>query len=130
MLVSQRPSEVDATVLSQCNSWIVLRITSDTDRDHVRAVLPDSVAGLSRILSGLRQREAIVLGQAVSMPARVRVRQLPEDQLPASADISFLDGWKNEPPSTEQLSAIVKRWRYQQRLPNPGDANPPDNAPF
>ena len=47
-LISQRPSEVEATVLSQCNSWIVLRITNEADRAHVRGMLPDSMAGLTR----------------------------------------------------------------------------------
>lgn len=64
LLVSQRPSEVEATVLSQCNSWIVLRITNDSDREHVRSILPDSMAGLTKMLSGLRRQEAIFVGQA------------------------------------------------------------------
>lgn len=59
LLVSQRPSEVEATVLSQCNSWIILRITNDADREHVRAILPDSMAGLTKMLSGLRRQEEL-----------------------------------------------------------------------
>ena len=51
LLVSQRPSEVETTVLSQCNSWIVLRITNEADRAHVRGVLPDSMAGLTKMLA-------------------------------------------------------------------------------
>jgi uncharacterized protein len=70
LLVSQRPSEVDATVLSQCNSWIILRITNDADREHVRAILPDSMAGLTKMLSGLRRQEAIFVGQAAILPSR------------------------------------------------------------
>jgi len=60
MLVSQRPGEVEATVLSQCNSWLVLRITNESDSAHVRAVLPDSMSGLSAVLAGLRRQEAIL----------------------------------------------------------------------
>jgi len=89
MLVSQRPSEVDATVLSQCNSWVVLRITNDSDREHVRAILPDSLVGLTKVLSGLRQREAIVVGQATALPSRILIRKLDQSQLPRSNDISF-----------------------------------------
>ena len=63
LLVSQRPSEVEATVLSQCNSWIVLRVTNESDRGHVKAILPDSMAGLTKMLSGLRRQEAIFVGQ-------------------------------------------------------------------
>ena len=64
-LVSQRPSEVETTVLSQCNSWIVLRITNEADRAHVRGVLPDSMAGLTKMLSGLRRQEAIFVGKLI-----------------------------------------------------------------
>ena len=62
-LVSQRPSEVEATVLSQCNSWIVLRITNEADRAHVRGILPDSMAGLTKMLSGLRRQEAVFVAK-------------------------------------------------------------------
>lgn len=87
LLVSQRPSEVEATVLSQCNSWIVLRITNDADREHVRSVLPDSMSGLTKMLSGLRRQEAIFVGQAATLPTRVMIRSLSAEQLPRSNDI-------------------------------------------
>lgn len=76
ILVSQRPSEVEATVLSQCNTWIVLRITNDTDREHVRSILPDSLVGLTKVLSGLRRQEAIFTGQAAMLPSRILIRSL------------------------------------------------------
>ena len=87
LLVSQRPSEVEATVLSQCNSWIVLRIANDADREHVKAILPDSMAGLTKMLSGLRRQEAIFVGQAAVLPSRVLIRTLTPEQLPRSNDI-------------------------------------------
>ncbi len=115
MLVSQRPSEVEATVLSQCNSWIVLRITNESDRDHVRGVLPDSMIGLTKMLSGLRRQEAIFVGQAAMLPSRIMVRDLAEDQLPKSCDIDFNKGWQGIPMSEDQLKVVANRWRYQQR---------------
>lgn len=115
MLVSQRPSEVEATVLSQCNSWIVHRVTNDADRDHVRSILPDSVSGLSKMLSGLRRREAIFVGQAAMLPSRILVDSLPEERLPQSHDINFDTGWKNEPMAAPQLNEVARRWRYQER---------------
>ena len=63
MLVSQRPSEVEATVLSQCNSWIVLRITNEADREHVKGILPDSMAGLTKMLSDFVGRRPFLLGR-------------------------------------------------------------------
>ena len=114
-LVSQRPSEVEATVLSQCNSWIVLRITNEADRAHVRGVLPDSMAGLTKMLSGLRRQEAIFVGQAAMLPSRVMIRDLDDDQLPRSNDIDFDKGWQSEGMSKEALKAVSNRWRYQKR---------------
>ena len=115
MLVSQRPSDVEATVLSQCNSWIVLRITNDADRDHVRSILPDSMAGLTKMLSGLRRREAIFVGQAAVLPSRIMIRALKDDQLPRSKDIDFGEGWCSEPLTEAELVSLGNRWRYQQR---------------
>ena len=117
LLVSQRPSEVEATVLSQCNSWIVLRITNDSDRSHVHAILPDSLAGLTKVLSGLRRREAIFVGQAAMLPSRIMIRDLVRDQkpLPRSQDIDFDAGWQSAPITDEHLLEVGKRWRLQSR---------------
>lgn len=115
LLVSQRPSEVEATVLSQCNSWIVLRITNDADREHVRSILPDSMSGLTKMLSGLRRQEAIFVGQAAMLPSRILVRSLEQNQLPRSHDIDFDSGWQNDPMTSEQLKSVAERWRYQQK---------------
>ncbi|MFM5465087.1 ATP-binding protein [Aeromonas simiae] len=113
LLVSQRPSEVEATVLSQCNSWIVLRITNDADREHVRSVLPDSMSGLTKMLSGLRRQEAIFVGQAATLPTRVMIRSLSAEQLPRSNDIDFDKGWQKQAMTLEQIDSVVTKWRYQ-----------------
>ncbi len=117
MLVSQRPSEVEATVLSQCNSWIVLRITNDSDRSHVQGILPDSLAGLTKILSGLRRREAIFVGQAAVLPSRILIRDLVKagKPLPRSQDIDFDKGWQSDPITDSHLAEIGNRWRLQRR---------------
>ncbi len=114
-LVSQRPSEVETTVLSQCNSWIVLRISNEADREHVRGVLPDSMSGLTKMLSGLRRQEAIFVGQAAMLPSRIMIRDLADDQLPKSNDINFDKGWQSDLMTEDQLKAIANRWRYQKR---------------
>ena len=115
LLVSQRPSEVEATVLSQCNSWIVLRITNDADREHVRSILPDSMSGLTKMLSGLRRQEAIFVGQAAMLPSRILIRDLKPEQLPKSNDIDFDKGWQNDATPDAQIQEVVNRWRYQRR---------------
>ncbi len=115
LLVSQRPSEVEATVLSQCNSWVVLRVTNDSDCKHVKAILPDSMAGLTKMLSGLRRQEAIFVGQAATLPSRILIRDLLPEQRPKSNDIDFDKGWQSAAMSDVQLKVVANRWRYQRR---------------
>ena len=114
-LVSQRPSEVESTVLSQCNSWIVLRTTNESDRNHVRGVLPDALEGLTKMLSGLRRQEAIFVGQAATLPSRIMIRNLSPDELPSSNDIDFDNGWQTDAMTDAKLIEIAERWRYQKR---------------
>ena len=116
ILVSQRPSEVEETVLSQCNSWIVLRIANEEDQQHVRSVLPDSLAGLTKILPGLRRREAIFVGQAAMLPSRIMLNYLDKKHLPRSNDIDFDKGWQNESINSKQILEIGNRWRLQEKI--------------
>lgn len=118
ILVSQRPSEVEATVLSQCNSWLVMRITNESDRSHVQGILPDSLSNLTKVLSGLRRREAIFVGQAAVLPSRILIRDLIKDgkSLPRSQDIDFDKGWQRETMTDEQINEVSKRWRTQSRI--------------
>ena len=109
MLVSQRPSDIEDTVISQCNSWIVLRLANSSDQEHVARILPDSLAGMTRMLSSLPRQEALFVGEAASIPARIRLRTLNRDQLPNSNDISFADGWSSEGTTTDSLNDVVRR---------------------
>ena len=110
MLVSQRPSDVEATVLSQCNSWIILRLTNSSDQEHVSKFLPDSLLGLTKMLPSLVRREAIFVGEAAALPSRIKINELDESQLPDSNDISFVRGWVNPPTNLESLKKIGSRW--------------------
>lgn len=115
MLVSQRPSDLEATVLSQCNSWLVLRITNEADRNHVVGLLPDAMSGLGKMLSGLRRQEAIFVGQAAMLPSRIMIKSLEDSKLPESNDINFDEGWQNPALTAPQLADVVSKWRYQRR---------------
>lgn len=116
MLVSQRPADVEGTVLSQCNSWLVLRLTNATDQSHVTRFLPDNLAGLARLLPSLSRQEAIFVGDAAPLPARIRIRSLEKAQLPKSDDISFGNGWQNPPVSLDEIQVVVNRWRRDGTL--------------
>lgn len=111
MLVSQRPSDVERTVLSQCNSWLVMRLTNAGDQDFVMRFLPDSLSGLARVLSSLSRQEALFVGEAAAIPARVTIRTLREDQLPDSRDISFVNGWAQPPIADAEVAKVTVRWR-------------------
>lgn len=109
VLVSQRPSDVEGTVISQCNSWIVLRLTNSRDQEHVSRFLPDSLSGMTKQLSSLPRQEAIFVGEASALPARIRLRTLRPEQLPRSADISFAKAWSSDPISQDDLIVITDR---------------------
>jgi uncharacterized protein DUF87 len=107
LLVTQRPSELPDTALSQVGTIIALRLTNGTDQNTVKAALPDAVAGLADALPSLRTGEAIVVGEAVTLPTRVLI-DLPEPR--PDADDPPLDPWRR-PATVNAVSGAVKRWR-------------------
>ncbi|WP_417535130.1 ATP-binding protein [Methylophaga sp.] len=109
MLVSQRPADVDSTVISQCGTWVVLRLTNSADQQHVSRFLPDGLSGMVGALPILSQQEAIFVGEGAALPSRVRIRDLKEDQLPKSNTIPFAQGWASDRLELEKLKEISKR---------------------
>lgn len=109
-VISQRPREVSATILSQCNSFLCLRISNPDDQSYVRNLLPDSVRGIASMFSTLRRGESILLGDSVMMPTRIRID--PPNPAPISDDASFYKAW-NEPPKDIDFAKVLKAWRNQ-----------------
>lgn len=109
LLVSQRPSDVESTVLSQCNTWIVLRLTNSTDQAHVARMLPDALGGMIALLSTLPRQEALFVGEAAALPARIKLKTLSAEHLPRSTDIAFAAGWTEPFPSAEALGEVARR---------------------
>lgn len=93
VLSSQRPSELSPTVLSQCNSYLLHRISNDRDQELVHKLVPDNLRGLLRDLPSLPSRHAILLGWASELPVLVQMNALPESQRPKSDDPDFWDVW-------------------------------------
>ena len=109
-VISQRPREVSSTILSQCGSFLCLRISNPDDQSYVRNLLPDSVRGITAMFSTLRRGEAILLGDSVIMPTRIRIdRPAPR---PESADASFSNTWLKDPVDID-MEAILAAWRNQ-----------------
>jgi len=113
MVVSQRPVEVSETILSQCNNFVILRLTNPLDQNYVRKLVPDSFAGLVDVLPALRQGEALIVGEAISMPLRIQI-DFPNPE-PESADIKFYEKWKKSEARTK-ISEVVDRWWKQEKI--------------
>jgi len=96
VLSSQRPSELSPTVLSQCNSYLLHRISNDRDQALIHKLVPDNLRGLLRDLPSLPSRHAILLGWASELPVMVQMNSLPENQRPKSDDPDFWVVWSGE----------------------------------
>jgi DNA helicase HerA-like ATPase len=111
-VVSQRPHELSETVLSQCSSYICMRISNPDDQEYVRALVPDSARGILESLSSLAQGEAIATGEASPMPMRFKVTM--PDPPPNAQDIDYAGMWSKGPTETD-VDHIVDCWRRQRR---------------
>jgi len=109
MLVSQRPADVESTVIAQCGTWLVLRLTNAADQQHVSRFLPDGFSGMTKALPNLAQQEAIFVGEGAAMPARVRIRDLSEDELPKSETAKFAKGWILDRLTEAEIAEIANR---------------------
>lgn len=109
MLVSQRPADVESTVISQCGTWLVLRLTNQADQLHVARFLPDGLSGMTKALPSLGQQEAIFVGEGASLPARIKIRDLEEEKLPRSQSAKFAEGWAGTGLSSAELETITHR---------------------
>ena len=115
MIVSQRPSEVDETILSQCGTFIALRLSNSSDRSKVQASLPDNLAGVVESLPVLRVGEAIVTGEAARLPIRCRITLPNEQNRPNSEDPEVSVNWRRKRIS-ENYGRVSASWRSQNPL--------------
>jgi DNA helicase HerA-like ATPase len=111
VLSSQRPSELSPTVLSQCNSYLLHRISNDLDQELVRKLVPDNLRGLLRDLPSLPSRNAVLLGWASELPVLVQINALPEHQRPKSDDPDFWDVWSGKEERDVDWKAIADEWQ-------------------
>jgi len=124
VVVSQRPSEVDSTILSQCGTMIAMRLSNASDRSHVTSVASDNLEGLFAMLPVLRTGEALVVGEAVSIPMRVMVDPPPLHKRPDSKDPKVVvrtevrdahgrpSGWNSTMPGKDYRQ-LAESWRWQ-----------------
>ena len=110
-VVSQRPAELDPTILSQCSTIFAMRLANERDQDIVRAAIFDTAASLLDFLPSLGTREAIVFGDGVALPGRIRFDDLPEAAMPRGRTTRFTDKWRQAQGEEAFLEMVVERWR-------------------
>lgn len=114
LVVSQRPSDVSRTILSQCNNFLALRLTNETDQGVIKRLMPDSLAGLTSILPLLDTGEALLLGDAVLLPTRIKL-DIPKIT-PNSATRDFWTEWGTQKPQENAIMLAIECLRSQSRI--------------
>ncbi|WP_051279021.1 ATP-binding protein [Hellea balneolensis] len=110
-IISQRPSELEASTLSQCSTIFSMRLSNELDQNFVRAAVPDGAAELLSFLPSLGTAETMVFGESVNLPMRVILNTLEEEYRPHSSSAEFTDLW-NRPDATPQfMETVYGRWR-------------------
>ena len=122
MVISQRPSEVNETILSQCGTFFALRLSNPTDRTRVQGTLPDGLVGLLDVLPILRTGEAIVTGEAAKLPMRCRVTLPAREHRPRSEDPQVSTKWRLD-RREEGYQRVVASWRAQSPFAVAEDLN-------
>lgn len=125
-VVTQRPGELDPTILSQCSTVFAMRLSNDRDQEIIRSAIADSSASTLSFLSSMGQREAIAFGEGVATPMRLKFEELSPEMIPgAHADGDI--GNVNEPNDID-LSAMIDRMRHVNRA-DPADTDDPQDDP-
>lgn len=108
MVVSQRPSEVSETIFAQCNNFLSLRLTNDADQNYVRKLFPDNSSSITEILPNLAPGECVVVGDAILLPAVVKI-PLP-NPVPHSQSVKVHSEWKEDWREVT-FQDVIARWR-------------------
>jgi hypothetical protein len=116
-IVSQRPAELDATILSQCNTIFAMRLANERDQQILRAGISDAASSLLEFMPTMGTGEAITFGEGVALPTRIKFDMLPAEEWPKSNTASVTRSWARTIPDDGFLNEIVQRWRAQSHSP-------------
>jgi uncharacterized protein len=114
-LITQRPSDLEEGVLSQCGTIIAMRLNNERDQAFVRAAMPEGARGFLDAIPALRNRECIVCGEGVAVPIRVSFDNLEPAKQPASTDPIFSQLWCDAGGEDDIIARTILRWRAQGR---------------
>ena len=115
LAVSQRPADVSKTILSQCNNFVVLRLTNEKDKGVIRNLLPDSLKSTIEFLPLLDVGEALVVGDAILLPSKILLDKPSDEHQPISATKDFWDEWDSKIPDNDAVTKAVEALRSQSR---------------
>ncbi len=114
-LVTQRPSEISESILSQCGTLFALRMSNDKDQTFIKHAMPEGAEGFIKILPTLRTQECVVVGEGVELPMRIKLDDLPPDTRPRSDTADFATAWRTGEDNPKALEKTVDNWRRQSK---------------
>lgn len=113
-MITQRPSELSETALSQCGTIIALRLNNQNDQAHLRASLSEGAHSFVDVIATLKNQECVISGDGVPVPMRVMIDTLEPEKRPASEDPQFSERWSREGGGAALISETVRRWREER----------------
>lgn len=117
-IVSQRPSELAATILSQCNTVFAFRMANARDQEIIQATMPEASPAMFSALPFLGNMEAIAIGEGVPVPMRLLFEPLPETERPRSGSASFSEQWQRQKDvDGAQMQRVVDSMRGRKPVP-------------
>ena len=132
-LVTQRPAELDATIISQCSTLFTMRLANDRDQSLLRSAVSDAAANLLSFVPSLGTREVLAFGEGVALPTRLRFKDVPAHQLPRSESTISSTPVADSGHDAHFLTAVLERWRgatSHRDVPNDGAAMRPAPRSF
>jgi hypothetical protein len=109
-LITQRPAEIDPTIISQCSTLFVMRLSNDRDQMLIRSAVSDAAANLLAFIPSLGTREVFAFGAGVALPTRLRFKELPRDKRPnseAAGSTKDVSGAMDR----DLINTVIERWR-------------------
>ncbi len=132
-LVTQRPAELDATIISQCSTLFTMRLANDRDQSLLRSAVSDAAANLLSFVPSLGTREVLAFGEGVALPTRLRFKDVPTHQLPRSESTISSTPVVDSSRDAHFINTIIERWRgatSHRDQPNDGVATRPTPRSF
>jgi uncharacterized protein len=125
-LVTQRPAEIDPTIISQCSTLFVMRLSNDRDQGLIRSAVSDAAVNLLSFIPSLGTREVFTFGPGVAMPTRMRFKELPQERRPNSEAACNTRSDAGTNMSRDLLTTVIERWRSASMSHRGGDDDSAD----